>query len=239
MKTPRSPLSNTCSDVAGLISHASHSRSTELLESLVTGRILTLSELCKDISPAKVPKGYLSPNLFFFFYGAQGVKLLPPEHVAEPERALNKLKRKKKNKGKDHYLMCQASENQSQKEEGWSSIERTYCCCDKEDGCPLEAQTGELVVGCKTEEETLVRLFEELNTMGKVVNDERFLIVGWLQARPKEGFWQDRCPELQKEETKKGEGTLEEKRGGKEKTLRKKEVWRIFGRFWRRKAWRY
>ena len=52
----------------------------------------------------------------------------------------------------------------------------------------MGAQTGKLVVGCKIEEETSIRLFEELNTTGKVVNDRRFLTNGWLKAHPKEGF---------------------------------------------------
>ena len=84
--------------------------------------------------------------------------------------------------------MCQASENRSRKEEGWSSTEGTYCCYDRGGGCPLEAQIGELFISCKIKEETSVRLFEELNIMGKVVNDGTFLTGGWLQARPKEGF---------------------------------------------------
>ena len=57
-----------------------------------------------------------------------------------------------------------------------------------------------------------VRLFEELNMTGKFVNNRRFLTGGWLQVRPREGFWQGWCPELQKGETKKAKGTLSRRR---------------------------
>ena len=66
----------------------------------------------------------------------------------------------------------------------------------------MEAQIGKLIVDCKTKEEKPVRLFEELNMTGKAVNGVGSLTGGWLRAHPKEGFWQDWSPDLQREETK-------------------------------------
>ena len=56
MKTPRSPLGKTRSNVVRLISYVSHSRSTELLKSSAMGLILMQSELCDDMSPTRVLK---------------------------------------------------------------------------------------------------------------------------------------------------------------------------------------
>ena len=62
------------------------------------GKISTQSELCEDMSPAKVPNEYLSPHPI---YQSKGIALLPPEHVAEPKRILKKKIDKEKGKGKE------------------------------------------------------------------------------------------------------------------------------------------
>ena len=50
------------------------------------------------MSPAKVPRKYLSPSSS---YQSKGTELLPPEHVVKPERILKKKKDKEKGKGRE------------------------------------------------------------------------------------------------------------------------------------------
>ena len=90
-------LHSTCSDEARLISRASLSRSTELLDSSTIGKFSTQSELSEDMSPAKVPRKYLSLSPF---YQSKGTELFLLEHVVEPEKALKRQKKKTRKKGK-------------------------------------------------------------------------------------------------------------------------------------------
>ena len=76
---------------------ASLSKSAELLDSSAVGKTATQSELCENMTPAKVPKVSLSPC---HIYPSKGVALLPPEHVARKDIE-KENKKERKSKGRE------------------------------------------------------------------------------------------------------------------------------------------